>query len=128
MRFSAILVLATLSLVSVCAADRHPFDDTWDTIVSCENSAGALGYSFRFDSIVKDEVLHGEKGDKGKPGWFQLDGKIAADGTARLYGDGLVGASETAVGHVRAGTRYNYHVDANFSADSGNGKRVEGRP
>jgi len=128
MRFFAILVLATILLVSVCVADEHPFDGTWDTIVSCENAAGALGYSFRFDSVVKDDVLHGEKGDKGKPGWFQLDGKIAHDGTVRFYADGLVGASETAVGHVRAGTQYNYHVEANFSADSGTGKRVEGRP
>jgi hypothetical protein len=128
MRFSAILVLATLSLVSLCVADEHPFDGTWDTTVSCENAAGALGYSFRFDSIVKDDVLHGEKGDKGKPGWFQLDGKIAPGGTARFYADGLVGASETAVGHLRAGARYNYHVEANFSGDSATGKRVEGRP
>ncbi|HLJ25070.1 MAG TPA: hypothetical protein VKT71_13235 [Candidatus Acidoferrales bacterium] len=128
MRFSAIWVLATLSLVSLCAADEHPFDGTWDTIVSCENAAGALGYSYRFDSIVKEDVLHGEKGDKGKPGWYQLDGKIALNGAARFYADGLVGASEAAVGHLRAGTRYNYHVDANFSGDSGSGKRVEGRP
>jgi hypothetical protein len=128
MRFFAILILATLSLVSFCVADEHPFDGTWDTTLSCENAAGALGYSFRFDSIVKDSVLHGEKGDKGKPGWFQLDGKIAADGTARFYADGLVGASEAAVGHLRAGSRYGYHVDTNFSGDSGNGKRVEGRP
>src|SRR5579871_810428 len=128
MRFSVILVLATLSLASLSVADEHPFDGTWETTVSCENAAGALGYSYRFDSIVKDDVLHGDKGDKGKPGWFQLDGKIAPGGTARFYADGLVGASETAVGHVRAGTRYNYHVDAHFSADSGTGKRVEGRP
>jgi len=128
MRLSAFLVLATLSLVSLCAADEHPFDGVWETTVSCENAAGALGYSYRFDSNVKDDVLHGEKGEKGKPGWFQLDGKISPAGTARFYADGLVGASETAVGRRRAGTRYNYHVDANFSGDSGTGKRVEGRP
>ncbi|HXW89305.1 MAG TPA: hypothetical protein VEK33_02040 [Terriglobales bacterium] len=128
MSFSAILVLATLALVSPGVADDHPFDGTWDTTVSCENTAGALGYSYRFDSIVKDDVLHGEKGDKGKPGWFQLDGKIGPAGAARFYADGLVGASETAVGHRRAGTRYNYHVEATFSDYSGTGKRVEGRP
>ncbi len=123
-----ILVLTTLSLTSLCAAGDHPFEGTWDTTVSCENAAGALGYSYRFDSIVKDAVLHGEKGDKGRPGWFQLDGMISPGGSARLYADGLVGASETAVGHRRAGTRYNYHVEATFSGDSGIGKRVEGRP
>jgi len=126
-RFYTILVV-TLLLVSPCVADDHAFDGVRDTTVSCENAAGALGYSYRFDSLVKNDVLHGEKGDKGKPGWFQLDGKIASDGTARFYADGLVGAAETAVGHRRAGTRYNYHVEANFSGDSGSGKRVEGRP
>lgn len=128
MRFSAILVFTALSFVWLCAANDHPFDGTWETTVSCENTSGALGYSYRFDSTVKDDVLHGEKGDKGKPGWFQLDGKIARDGSARFYADGLVGASEAAMGHRPAGTRYNYHVQANFSGDSGSGKRVEGRP
>lgn len=128
MRFSAILVFTALSFVWLCAANDHPFDGTWETTVSCENTSNALGYSYRFDSTVKDDVLHGEKGDKGKPGWFQLDGKIARDGSARFYADGLVGASEAAMGHRPAGTRYNYHVQANFSGDSGSGKRVEGRP
>ena len=127
MRFTAILFLAILSEIPFCAAADHPFDGAWDTTVSCENAAGALGYSYRFDSIVKGDVLDGEKGDKGKPGWFQLKGKIAPDGAARLEADGIVGASETAVGHRRAGTPYNYHVDAKFSGDSGSGKRVEGR-
>jgi len=128
MSLRVIVVLVTLALVPRGVAADHPFDGTWDTTVSCENAAGALGYSYRFDSIVKDDVLHGEKGEQGKPGWFQLDGKIAPAGTARFYADGLVGASETAVGQRRAGTRYNYHVEANFSHDSGTGKRVEGRP
>ncbi|HTZ46791.1 MAG TPA: hypothetical protein VMH20_04325 [Verrucomicrobiae bacterium] len=127
MRSLTILVLAILSLPSLRFSNDHPFDGTWETTVSCENTTGALGYSYRFDSFVKDDVLHGEKGEKGKPGWFQLDGKIARDGTARFYADGLVGASEAAVGHRPAGTRYNYHVEANFSGDSGSGKRIEGR-
>ena len=79
MGFLTIVIVATLSLAPLCAADDHFFDGAWDTTVSCENAAGALGYSFRFDSIVKDAVLHGDKGHKGKPGWFQLDGKIAPD-------------------------------------------------
>jgi hypothetical protein len=118
-----------ISMTSAIArADDHPFDGGWDTVLSCENAAGALGYSFKFLSAVRDGVLHGEKGTKGKPGWLQLDGKILEDGSADLYVDGLVGAAETAVGRRPAGTEYGYHVDARFSGKSGTGKRVEGRP
>ena len=124
-----LLALAiTLTAFALPAAADGRFDGTWETIVSCENASGALGYSYKFPSIVKDSVLHGEKGTKGKPGWFQLDGKILADGGAKFYADGLVGASEAAVGHIPTGSEYGYHVDAKFSEESGTGKRVEGRP
>ncbi|MGA2113947.1 MAG: hypothetical protein ABSH56_04270 [Bryobacteraceae bacterium] len=72
-------------------------------------------------------MLHGEKGTKGKPGWLQLDGKVLTDGSAKIYADGLVGAAETAVGHRPTGTEYGYHINATFSAESGSGRRVEGR-
>ena len=49
MHFSAILVLATLLLVPLSAADQYPFDGAWNTTVSCENAARALGYSYRFE-------------------------------------------------------------------------------
>jgi hypothetical protein len=113
-------------------ADTNPnpkrFDGEWDLVLTCPNSNGALGYSFRFSAWVKDGVLHAEKGVKGEPGWLQLDGSIPADGHASLYASGLVGASEAAVGHRPAGTIYGYHVDTRFSDTSGKGNRVEGRP
>ena len=96
-------------------------------MLSCENTAGAQGYSFKSPSVVKDGVLHGEKGPKGKPGWLQLDGKILTDGSAKIYAEGLVGAADAAVGHRPAGTQYGYHIEAKFSEDSGIGKPVEGR-
>jgi hypothetical protein len=98
------IALAPSASVSAAEPDRH-FDGTWDT----------------------DGVLHGEKGTKGKPGWLQLDGKILTDGSAKIYAEGLVGAADAAVGHRPAGTQYGYHIEAKFSEDSGNGKRVEGR-
>jgi hypothetical protein len=104
------------------------FDGEWDTILSCPNLAGALGYSFAFPALIKEGILHGEKGVKGEPGWLQLDGAIAADGRANLYANGLVGASEAAVGHRPAGTQYGYHVEVEFTDTSGKGQRVEGRP
>src|SRR5580693_1096789 len=120
------IVLASGANVSAAEPDRS-FDGAWDTVLSCENTAGAQGYSFKFPSVVKDGVLHGQKGTKGKPGWLQLDGKILADGSANIYADGLVGAADAAVGHRPAGTQYGYHIEAKFSQDSGSGKRVEGR-
>ena len=105
-----------------------PFDGTWQTTLSCPNAAGALGYSFRFLSIVKNGVLHGDKGTPHEAGWLQLDGPINSDGTANLYVEGLVGAAPFAVGQRPAGTPYGYHVDARFSRDAGEGHRVEGRP
>ena len=113
--------------VALAASGDGRFDGAWDTVLSCENTAGAMGYSFKFPSTVKDGVLHGEKGTKGKAGWLQLDGEILADGSAKIYADGLVGASEVAVGGRPAGTEYGYHIEAKFSGESGTGKRVEGR-
>ena|SRR5579863_1605318 len=124
--FAVVSVLASGAGVSAANRDPH-FDGTWETVVSCQNTAGAVGYSFKFPSVVKDGVLHGEKGTKGKPGWLQLDGKILADGSANLYAEGLVGAAEAAVGHRPAGTQYGYHIAASFAEGSGSGNRVEGR-
>jgi hypothetical protein len=120
------LLLAVAALVP--AAGNQNFDGNWETVLSCENAAGALGYSYKFPSAVKDGVLHGEKGKQGKPGWLQLDGKVLPGGSAKLYADGLVGAAETAVGRRPKGTEYGYHIEAAFTRDSGRGKRVEGRP
>jgi hypothetical protein len=124
--------LLCVLVVHHCAAraddNSKRFDGEWDTILSCSNAAGALGYSFEFPSRIKDGVLHGEKGAKGEPGWLQLDGPIGSDGRASLYANGLVGASEAAVGHRPAGTQYGYHVDAEFTDAAGQGHRVEGRP
>src|SRR5580658_6576694 len=104
------------------------FDGVWDTMISCPNSNGALGFSYQFPSTVKDGVLHGEKGAKGEPGWLTIDGKISRDGASSIYADGLVGASQFAVGQRPAGTSYGYHIDAKFSDTTGTGTRVEGRP
>jgi hypothetical protein len=104
------------------------FDGSWQTTLSCTNADGALGYSFRFPSTVKNGVLHGEKGTAHEAGWLQIDGSLRTDGAADLYVEGLVGAAPFAVGQRPAGTPYGYHVEAHFSLDHAEGHRVEGRP
>jgi hypothetical protein len=128
---SAGLMLATGALFAQTPAAIEAskrFDGAWDTILSCPNSAGALGYSFELATVIKDGVLHGEKGAKGEAGWLELNGAIPSDGRANIYANGLVGASEAAVGHRPPGTQYGYHVEVEFTATSGKGRRVEGRP
>jgi hypothetical protein len=127
---SVLSLVLTLTGVGAARADDavRKFDGIWDTILTCANSNGALGFSYHFDSSVKDGLLHGEKGTKGQPGWFQLDGKIPVDGSASLYAEGLVGAAPFAVGQRPKGTQYGFHVASMFAERSGTGTRVEGRP
>ena len=129
---SRVFLSTLLCLLAVgagqAAESANRFDGEWDTILSCPNSNGALGYSFEFPSLVKEGVLHAEKGVKGQPGWLQLDGPISPDGSANLYASGLVGAAEMAVGHRPPGTQYGYHLDVQFNGISAKGQRVEGRP
>lgn len=130
-----VLVLGPFSSFSAHADEKTGtavpitrFDGLWQTTLSCANASGALGYSFRFLSTVKNGVLHGEKGTAHEPGWLQIDGSLRPDGVANLYVEGLVGAAPFAVGQRPAGTSYGYHVDARFSLDRAEGHRVEGRP
>ena len=121
-------LLTGAALIAHAGDDSKRFDGTWDTVLSCPNANGALGYSFKFQAMVKDGVLHAQKGTKGEPGWLQIDGSISADGHANLYADGLVGAADAAVGHRPAGSQYGYHIDTTFTDQAGKGHRVEGRP
>jgi hypothetical protein len=54
------IALAPSASVSAAETDHH-FDGAWDTVLSCENTAAAQGYSLKSSSVVKDGVLHGER-------------------------------------------------------------------
>jgi hypothetical protein len=128
---SAILVLAAfgfLSLPNISAAGER-FDGKWLTTVSCEGARGALGYSFRFVSEVKDGKLRGLHGTEGEPSSLLIEGKIDAEGTGRLYATGHTGSKEYVPGRdTPRGTEYSYNIDAHFKDTSGTGTRIEGRP
>jgi hypothetical protein len=111
------------------SAPTRAFDGAWAITFSCAPFAGALGYSYRVAAQVSDGLLHGEKGEKGKPGWLTIDGKIGADGSLNsVYVDSLVGASQVAVGNVPRGTEFGYHIAGKLNGLSGTANRVEGRP
>lgn len=124
------IALGLLLLPGVAwAADAHRFDGEWQTTVSCEASRGALGYSFRFVSTVKDGVLHGLHGTAGEPGSLAIDGQIGEDGVGKLYANGRTGSKEFVPGRdTPRGTEYGYNIDARFEGSRGTGTRVEGRP
>jgi hypothetical protein len=124
----AVLALEPLSGIS-SAAETQVFDGSWQTTVSCASARDALGYSFRFVSIVKDGMLHGVHGTIGQPTSLQIDGPVGRDGTAKLYATGRTGSKEFVPGRdTLRGTEYSYNIDAHFSGSTGTGTRVEGRP
>jgi hypothetical protein len=128
---TATRLLAALTLLmvpSVSLAGEH-FDGKWLTTVSCESARDALGNSFRFVSEVKDGNFRGLHGTEGQPSSLLIEGKIDADGAAKLYATGRTGAKEYVPGRdTPRGTEYSYSIDAHFKATTGTGTRIEGRP
>jgi hypothetical protein len=123
------LLIFTLWILPGVSLARESFDGKWLTTVSCENARDALGYSFRFVSEVKDGKLRGLHGTEGEPSSLLIEGKIDADGAAKLYATGRTGSKEYVPGRdTPRGTEYSYSIDAHFKGAKGTGTRVEGRP
>ena len=124
-----LLVALTLLVSPRASVAGESFDGKWLTTVSCEASRDALGYSFRFVSEVKDGNLRGLHGTEGQPSSLLIEGKIDADGTAKLYATGRTGSKEYVPGRdTPRGTEYSYNIKAQFKGTTGTGTRVEGRP
>ncbi len=122
----AIVLLVTAPAVGL---ELRELDGEWTTTVSCAAARDALGYSFQFVSVVKNGVLHGERGKEGEPSSLRIDGKISAEGEGSLYVNGRTGSKEYVPGRdTPRGTEYGYNVVAHFDSHEGAGNRVEGRP
>jgi hypothetical protein len=105
------------------------FDGKWQTTVSCEPSRGALGFSYRFVSTVKDGTFHGLRGTEGEPSSLLIAGTISEDGVGHLYAAGKTGSKEFVPGtDTPRGTDFGYHIKAHFDERHAEGTRVEGRP
>jgi hypothetical protein len=97
-----------------------PFDGNWSATLDCPKYQFDDAYSQRFDVFVKDGVLHGEIGEKGKPGWRTIDGKITRTGSASLREHGLMGASN----NWATGMAWNHNLSAQFEGMHGTAKRI----
>jgi hypothetical protein len=73
---------------------------------------------------VKNGVLHGESGVRGKPNWFEIHGQIAADGTALLHANGTYGNPAYTVNHPTPNKKWAYDVRAHFDLRHGTGKSL----
>ena len=112
----------------VHAQGANPFDGKWTTVVTCPAAEGAGAFTLLVDADVKDGIFSGEKGEKGKPGWYSLNGKVGPDGKVEIFARGIVPSPRLAAGNVPVGTPYGYPIDGRLEGAKGTGKRVGGRP
>ncbi len=124
-----VTVLAAVSISGkALAQSASPFDGKWTTVVSCPAAEGAGSFTLLVDADVKDGVVGGEKGEKGKPGWYSLNGKVQSDGAVELFARGIVPSSRLAGGNVPVGTAYGYPITGRLDGTKGTGARKGGRP
>jgi hypothetical protein len=133
-----LVVVLTMTLLGQKAI-ADTFDGTWSVTLKVPDNKDATGvvargYVFHFPAEVKNGDLHGERGNRGVAGWFEINGKIEPDGTAVLHADGITGAEEynlfdgtAGTAHTRSGKPYKYTVNAHFKGQRGTGKRMMGR-
>lgn len=131
---SIVFCAALLAAQNIKAASTA-FDGSWSVTIdfkAFKNPDGSTARPTvrRLVATVKNGVLHGELGTHGALNYYQLDGKIEADGSAILRTTGITGNPDytAASTHPRSGVPYEYQVIAHFSARSGTGHSVSDPP
>jgi len=123
-RLLAVMALVLLPAVSIAA---DPFDGNWTTKLTCPAKGDTEGYIWTFPSVIQNSNLHGEHGTAGQPGYLLIEGKIGADGSAKLTASGIVASRDYARGvFAHKGESYSYNVKAQFKATEGSGTRDQG--
>ena len=123
-RLSVVCVLMLMPGVLLAA---EKFDGNWLTTLTCPDKGKTEGYTWKFPSVIKDGVYHGERGTAGQPGYLSIDGKISDDGTAKLSANGIVASRQYARGvFTSQGSNYSYNIKAQFKETEGTGTRDEG--
>jgi hypothetical protein len=114
-------------LLPIVTIAGERFDGNWNTTLTCPAKGHTDGYTWKFVSVVTGNNLRGERGTPGEPAYFLLEGKIAADGSAKLAGSGIVASRQYARGiTAHKGEEYSYNVKAQFKDSEGSGTRDEG--
>jgi hypothetical protein len=116
------------------AAAQGPakFDGSWAVTVDTKayknaNGTTAQAWVKHFVATVKNGVFHGEKGVRGQPSFYEMNGTIQADGSASLHvseitGDQRYNFSDGQKGPPDKGHPYTYEISAHFSERQGTGK------
>src|ERR1700684_3491941 len=95
------ILFATATLLyaqnTKAASDTTAFDGTWQVTMSARDydnpkSTMSEAYAYHFPMSGKDGVLHGERGNRGMWDFYEINAKVAADGTATIRADGITGA------------------------------------
>jgi hypothetical protein len=122
-------ILALTFLAQKAIADTTAFDGTWSVTVDFHeyknpDGSTALPTARHFLAKVKNGILHGELGTKGAANWYELTGKIEADGAANLHVNGTTGDPKYTPNHPHPGLPFAYEVTGHFEDRHGTGKSV----
>ena len=129
MKSALFFALLMLLNVQTKASTTTAFDGTWSVTLrnqEFKNPDGSKSpaWTQRFLAYVKAGSMHGERGTRGAPGWFEINGIIDPDGLAKLGAHGVTEGEKSNHGQLHAGTPYEYLVSARFKARHGSGKSV----
>jgi len=107
------------------ATTTSRFDGSWEVTMTCASSAEVgLGYTMRFQALVRGGQLAAETTGAPDAGRVKMDGPIRSDGTAAFRAE-----SEPPRDARRAGRRSleRWTAEAQFVGGHGTGRRVEQR-
>ena len=102
------------------------YDGNWITHLACEAHGETPAYKWEFPSTIADSNFHGQHGEEGGPGYLVIDGKIGADGNAKLVAKGKVTNNHAHGVFALKGDNYGYNIKAHFDDAHGTGTRDEG--
>jgi hypothetical protein len=120
------MVFALLLLPGVSLPGER-FDGKWLTKLTCPAKGNTEGYTWQFVSVIQDSKFRGEHGTAGEPGYLLIEGKIAADGSAKLSATGIVASRQYARGvFAHKGEDYSYDIKAKFTDTEGTGSKSAG--